>query len=123
MAIQSQAIGAGVAPLAANNLVGSHESGKTATGTNLATAYPISTAFIEFTTVAASTAAALPPATVCSPGDSIVVCNNGGANSLTVYTQSGETVDAAATSFAVAANKVAIFFKTSASHWAAIVKP
>jgi hypothetical protein len=65
----------------------------TATGTNLATAYAIKSAYSYFSTVAAGTGAALPSAAVAL-GEEKVIWNQG-ANALTVYAQSGETIGGA----------------------------
>jgi hypothetical protein len=66
----------------------------TATGTNLATAYAIHSAYTYFSTVAASTGAAVPSA-AASLGEEKVIWNFG-ANTLTVYAQSGETIGGSA---------------------------
>lgn len=76
----------------------------TATGTNLATAYVLTKPYSSFNTVAASTGAAL-PANAAAVGQMWVVWNNG-ANALTVYAQTGDTINYSA-SLSVAASAVA----------------
>ena len=67
----------------------------TATGTNLATAYQITKLFTFCSTVAAGTGVKLPPATTENIGKEFVILNQG-ANALTIYAQSGDTVSGGA---------------------------
>jgi hypothetical protein len=67
------------------------KTGLTALGSSAATALPIVAWFNHFSTVAASTGAAL-PGTV--PAGESVVIRNDGANALTVYPPTGKTVHA-----------------------------
>jgi hypothetical protein len=69
-------------------------SALTATGTNQATAYEVTTAKAAFSTVAASTGAVLDDQ--AAPGDTQMIYN-GGANSLTVYPPSGAQINALGT--------------------------
>lgn len=110
--------GVGIAPAAANFITGDVASGLTAAGSNQGTALLLSADVNEITTTAASTGVRFPDATVCSPGDSIVVYN-GGANSLSVYPATGESINAGATNaaFAVASGARTICYKVSATRW------
>jgi len=74
-------------------IVGASDTGVTATGTTLATAYNVVAPITICTTVAASSGVVLPVSN--TPGDSFVVFN-GGANALTVYAPSGGKVNALA---------------------------
>lgn len=65
--------------------------GVTALGTNLATAYVITTPQTYFSTVAASTGCALPDSTALNTGIEYIIWNQG-ANTLTVYAQTGDTI-------------------------------
>jgi hypothetical protein len=104
-------------------------SGLTATGNNQATALALPTDFNVFTTVAASTGAILPGAqdTSATPGivlptDQITVVNHG-ANTLSVYPQSGGKIanGSANAAFSVPANKTAFFLYLGQNAWAASV--
>ena len=67
----------------------------TALGTNLATAYVITTPQTYFSTVAASTGCALPDSTALNTGIEYAIWNQG-ANTLTVYAQTGDTIEGGA---------------------------
>lgn len=104
-------------------------SGLVATGNSQVTALILPTDFNIFATVAASTGAILPGASdtpttpgIALPTDQVVVVNHG-ANSLSVYPQSGGKIanGAANAAFAVAANKTAFFLYLGSSLWAASV--
>jgi hypothetical protein len=112
MAIPSRVLAAGNAPLSTETICGAVASGLTATGTNLATALQLSADISVVATTAASTGVALPDA---EAGAQVVVFNNG-ANSLTVYARTGQTVDGAA-SVAIATGKERIFFGISPTIW------
>jgi len=89
--------------------------GQTATGNSQGTAFAITAAVIEFTTVAASTGAILPYNTQTGlgmRGDAIFVVNNG-ANSLNVYPPVGFSIGTTAVNGAVAVSAgSAIVFKS-----------
>ena len=89
--------------------IGQHPStGLKATGTNKATALVLAGAGLAvFTTVSANTGALLPPAA----GSPMIVIQNGGANSLSVYTTGSDVINAnsAAAAFTVTNGKSAIF--------------
>lgn len=119
MARTQKLMGTGASAAFANYITGDVASGLTATGNSQATALLLSADVNEITTTAASTGVRFPDATVCSPGDSIVVFN-GGANSLSVYPATGESINglSANASFAVAANARTICYKVSTTRWA-----
>ena len=104
----------------AQNIVGSTGGATTltATGTNLATALTLPYAVNNFSTVAASTGCVFQTNEL--PGTDIWIYN-GGANALTVYTPSGETINAAATSFSLSAGAKAVFKKINGTIWMSIV--
>lgn len=119
MAIASRLLGSGTPPLQAVNIVGDVASALTATGTSQATAYACSAIINEFTTTASSTGALLP---VTAPGDDVFIYN-GGAQTLSVYGQTGESIQngSANAAFSVATNKGAWFKKVSTTRFAAIL--
>lgn len=116
MAQKANLLGSGIAAQAANNIVGNGAAGLTATGSTQGTALAL-TDVNEFTTVAASTGGRLP--SNASLGDTIIVYN-GGANALSVYPPTGESINAlsANAAFSMAANKYATFTKVGATRWA-----
>jgi hypothetical protein len=69
--------------------------GVTALGTNLATAFVIINPMSFFSTVASGTGCALPAATTLNTGIEYVIWNQGG-NTLTIYAQTGETINGGA---------------------------
>lgn len=75
--------------IVANVTATSVATGATANGTTQATAYPIVTTSVQFTTVAASTGAILPTAV---PGQRIFIANDG-ANTLLLYPATGGIID------------------------------
>ena len=97
--------GSGFAPLQAISIIGDNDYGATATGTNAATAYAVGYTNTIFTTVAASTGAILPANAATS--DLITIVNRG-ANALTVYPNTGGTVDGGA-SVSLAAGAYKLF--------------
>lgn len=120
MAIASRLLGSGISALAAQNIVGDAETAATAAGSSQATAYQMYAAVTNFTTVAAS-AGALVPAGM-NPGDSISVYN-AGSNTLSVYGQTGESINngSANAAYSVAANKGAIITKKSSTTYMAVL--
>ena len=87
----------GLPPLATAAIGNDVSSGLTATGTNQSTAYSLTAADNEFTTVVSGTGAILYAGT---PGDSQTVYN-GGANALTVYPPSGSQINGMGTNSGV----------------------
>jgi len=117
MAQKKNLTGSGMAGAAAEFIVGKCTSAITATGTTQADAVAL-TDVNEITTTAASTGAILPAGT--SPGDQITVYNIG-ANTLSVYPPTGESINAIAANgaYSMATAKVGIFTKVSATRWCA----
>lgn len=114
-------MGAGVPPLVAQMINGTAQDSLVATGSTQGTALALPADVNVFTTVAASTGCILPinPA----PGDETIVANLG-ANSLSVYPQTGGTIQtgSANAAFAVAAGKSAKFVaRTGSLNWAALL--
>jgi len=118
MAIASQVMGGGVSAGMARAIMGSVATGLSGAGTTLATGTAITAAFNVFTTVASGTGGTLPS---CVPGDSVWVFNNTGTNALTVYPDSGSTINqlSASTGVLLAPYTGAIFARVSSTGWLA----
>lgn len=101
--------GAGFAPLQAISIIGDNDYGVTATGSSASDAYALGYTNTVFTTVAASTGAILPAGQATS--DLVRVVNHG-ANALTVYPNTGGTVDGGA-SVSISAGAYKEFLMTS----------
>ena len=112
----SRVLASGVTSLTSLNICGDSSAALTATGTNLATAYKIAAVYTQFTTVAASTGAVLPTTEV---GELLIVANDG-ANSLTIYAQTGSTIEGAS-SYSLAAGKRVIIYAITLTKWLAIL--
>lgn len=113
-------MGAGIQGLAVQALCLDAESGITATGTNQATAYALTTASAEFTTVASGTGAVLSSQAV--PADSQLVYN-GGANPLNVYPPSGCNFNGQATNAAMLLQPATacLFVMVSSTRWTGVL--
>lgn len=109
-------IGTGNSALSSQAISGFTATGLTATGSAQTDALQLSSDINEFTTVASSTGAKLPANS--SPGDECVVANYG-AQTLSVYGQTGESITNGSVNaaFSVAANKSAYFVKASSTRW------
>ncbi|MCA3704253.1 MAG: hypothetical protein INF12_14620 [Methylobacterium sp.] len=119
MPLATELMGLGLAPAVAQDLgviVATGLSGAGSTQTD-ATSIGVNT-FNVFSTVAASTGARLPVA----GGNGNVVVVNGGANALTVYPATGESINAlsANTGLSVAAGRAALFL-SAGNRWAGLV--
>lgn len=106
----------GISATAALAITGDVATGLTAAGSTAATALALAATNNFVSTTGASTGVILP---VGSPGDKVYVYN-GGANSLTVYPPTGATINNAASSFAVATTRSAIFVYASATQLMAV---
>lgn len=99
-------------------IVGSNESGKTAgIGGTRAAAYPIVAAFTQFTVVtSANDACVLPPS---YPGCQCYIQNDDGANSLQVFANGSDKINATAgaTGVALASGAAALYICTVAGVW------
>lgn len=106
---------AGNSSRTATAIVGTCATALTAAGTSATDATLLSATNNEVTTTAASTGVRLPAGV---PGDTINV-GNYGAQTLSVYGQSGEAIasGAADAAFSVAANKSATFTRVSTTRW------
>jgi len=107
MTFPSRLMGAHFAPLQATEVIGTAAIGLTATGSSVTDALKLSASVNTVSTTAASTGVQLPP---CEAG-ALVVVNNQGAQTLTVYPSTGNTVDST-TSAAIATSRAAVFFGT-----------
>lgn len=110
--------GTGLAGITANFVVGDCASGLTATGSSQTDALQLSSDVNEVTTTAASTGVKLPAN--LSTGDSILIYNIG-ANTLSVYPPTGESINALAANaaYSMATAKVGILTKVNATRWCA----
>lgn len=117
MPIATRLLGVGLPAATAQNIVGDVDNAATAAGTSSTDAYQMYAAVTNFTTVAASSGGKVPP---MNPGDSIMVYN-AGANTLTIYPETGCTFNNAASSVSLAANKGILIFKKSATTSASIL--
>lgn len=119
MAITKQIVGSGIPPLAAANVAGSVQNGQTALGTNQATAFVLSAAYTEFTSAAGSTGCT--PQSDAAPGDLYIVFNNNTTQTITFYPPGADTINNAASNFAIATNKTVILLKIAATKWCSLL--
>jgi hypothetical protein len=123
-----QAYMAGLPEFTRQAIVGLPSLSLTALGSSQTTGLALATDFNVFTTVASSTGCQLPwgtDGTVAGPvqiGDSITVVNHG-ANTLSVYPQSGGKIanGSANAAFSVSATKLSEFTYIGGGNWAAAV--
>lgn len=115
MAIVTRIMASGMSPLAATNIVGDFTGSITAAGTTATDATVLNSARNYVATTAASTGVKLPAVNI---GDSVEVIN-GGAQTLSVYGQTGEsfTSGAANAAFSVATLRSCIFYKVTSTLW------
>lgn len=80
---------------------------------------PVTAAISRYTTVTTAADSATLPLTANNIGVTYTIVNAAAANSMTVYPNTGEAINAlsANTGFAVAANKIAEFFCTNSGQW------
>jgi hypothetical protein len=116
MPIPSQVLSAGNSPLSTLAISGSGATGLVAVGTTLATALQLSATWNAITTSSASTGVALPP----TEAGAVVGIRNDSGQTITVYTPTGSTVNAAASNVTLATAKTMLLFATSATTWASI---
>ena len=112
MAFPSRVLGAGTSGGTTTAICGDVANTLTATGSAAGDALALSAVVNRVSTTAASTGVKLPPA---EAGAMMVVINDG-ASSLTVYPQTGSTIDGSA-SVAIATTKERIFFGISPTVW------
>jgi len=118
MAFPSRIQGSGQSGLSSTAIAGDVAAGLTATGTNAGTSTQLSAVY-NVVTVVTSSAAGVKLPTV-EIGALCFVANDDSADSLTVYPQTGSTIDGAA-SVAVAAGKRRFFVGTSATTWVSLL--
>ena len=116
MAIPSRVQGSGMSGGATTSICGDVGNTLTAAGSSASDALALSTVFSRVSTTAASTGVKLPTA---EAGAFLVVANDG-ANSLTVYPQTGATIDGAS-SVAIATTKRRLFVGISPTVWVSIL--
>lgn len=119
MALGHKVFGSGLPGLAVASLCNDAASGLTATGTNQATAYAMTAADNEFTTVASGTGAILYAGT---PGDEQWVYN-AGANALTVYPPTGSKINSLSTNAGVLVptNTACAFKCLTSTRWVGVL--
>ena len=116
MAFPSRVLGAGTSGGTTTAICGDVANTLTATGSSTSDALALSAVFNRVSTTAASTGVKLPPA----ENGALAVVANDGASSLTVYPQSGTTIDGAA-SVAIATTKRRVFIGISPTVWVSIL--
>jgi len=116
MAFPSRVLGAGTSGGTTTAICGDVANTLTAAGSTAADALALSAVVNRVSTTAASTGVKLPPA---EAGAMMVVINDG-ASSLTVYPQTGSTIDGGA-SVAIATTKERIFFGISPTVWISLL--
>ena len=119
MALSGDLIGLGMPPKLAGQ-IGNLPSAKTGSGTAQTGATAITTNFTVLTTSGGSTAFVLP---TVPAGSGAYIVSNASATTALVYPPSGGTIQGGSqdAAFSVAQNKVAMFFKTSATAWVAVL--
>ena len=119
MALGHKVFASGLPGLAVASLCNDVAPGLTATGTNQATAYAITAADNEFTTVASGTGAILYAG---SPGDEQWVYN-AGANALTVYPPSGSNLNSLTTNAGaqIPTNTACTFKCMTSTRWVGVL--
>lgn len=117
MAIPSRVMASGNSGLATTSICGDGATGLVAVGSTIADALQLSAVFNTITTSALGTGVILPPTEV---GAMIGIRNDSG-QTVTVYPKAGSTINAAASTLAVATAKTVILFATSATTWASVL--
>lgn len=116
MAIPSRVLAAGNSPLSSVSICGDVGNTLTAAGSSSTDALQLSAVHNRVSTTAASTGVKLPPAET----GAVVTVSNDGASTLTVYPQSGSTIDGAA-SASIATTKRRVFIGISTTTWVSIL--
>lgn len=116
MPFPSEVLSAGNSPMATQAISGQGDVGLVAVGTNLATALLLSATWNTITTSSASTGVALPP----TQEGMVIGIRNDSGQTITVYPQTGSTVNAAASSVTLATAKTMLLFAPSATTWASL---
>ena len=119
MALARQMMGGGLSAGQAKAINGSVATALTAAGTTQGTAYAINAGTAVFGTVAASSGAILPS---CEVSDEVYIYN-GGANALTVYPDSGSTINqlSANSGFSLGPNTAVMCKRITTTRWIALL--
>lgn len=112
MAFPSRVQGSGTSGGQTQAIVGDVSASVTATGTTANDAASVSAVVTRVSTTAASTGVKIPTAEV----GAMMFVRNDGASTLTVYPQTGGTINGTS-SDTIAAGKAQLFFGTSATAW------
>jgi hypothetical protein len=115
MAFPSRVQGSGQSGGSAQAICGDVQSAVTATGSSATDALSVSAVVVRSATTASGTGVKLPTVEV----GAMMVVRNDGAESLTVYPQTGTTVNGSA-SDTIAAGKANLYFGTSATTWVSL---
>ena len=117
----SKLVGAGLAPLAAQQIAGDAQTAITAAGTTQATAQAVYGDNIQVTVCAAGAGIIFSTNSAFAPGDDVFVTNQG-LNSLLVYPPLGGQINAGGTNagFSVAAGKSTFFRSFGANQFYAM---
>jgi hypothetical protein len=115
MAFPSRVQGAGQSGGATTAICGDVQPAVTATGSSATDALSVSAVVVRSATTASGTGVKLPTVEV----GAMMVVRNDGAEALTVYPQTGTTVNGSA-SDTIAAGKANLYFGTSATTWVSL---
>jgi hypothetical protein len=115
MAFPSRVQGSGQSGGSAQAICGDVQAAVTATGSSATDALSVSAVVVRSATTASGTGVKLPTVEV----GAMMVVRNDGAESLTVYPQTGTTVNGSA-SDTIAAGKANLYFGTSATTWVSL---
>lgn len=115
MAFPSQILGSGNAPATSIAIAGEVTATVTAAGTTAADATSVSTPNVRVSTAAASSGIKVPFAET----GALMFIRNDGANTVTVYPQTGGTINGSA-STTIAAGKAALLLGTSPTTWVSL---
>lgn len=112
MAIPSRVLNSGLSQLSTVSICGDGKDGITAAGTSAGNATALTYVYNSIDTAPAGSGVKLP---VTEMGATIIVANSG-AHTLTVYPQSGSTINQT-TSATIAQNHTTLFFAVSNTQW------
>jgi hypothetical protein len=115
MAFPSRVQGAGQSGGATTAICGDVQAAVTATGSSATDALSVSAVVVRSATTTSGTGVKLPTVEV----GAMMVVRNDGAESLTVYPQTGTTINGSA-SDTIAAGKANLYFGTSATTWVSL---
>ena len=115
MAFPSRVQGSGQSGGSAQAICGDVQAAVTAAGSSATDALSVSAVVVRSATTASGTGVKLPTVEV----GAMMVVRNDGAESLTVYPQTGTTVNGSA-SDTIAAGKANLYFGTSATTWVSL---